>query len=257
MTYHPQHQGHNAATALHMHPSFWTATNPAVLNPDVWKKEYGGSKILPSSFREEPSHALKRAEQIIGPFIGLDILDVGCGGGRNALALAVRNHVHAIDFCPQALSILERKVLLSRPPVLLSYHIWNALKPNEEFRGRFDIMLDAYFSCHIVDETILEIWHSNAHSYLRPGGFLLIFGFTDADGYYAQFEINRSGALVISKDIFTGIDKRLDSAGSIRDLYPDFCVVHSEHVRFDDFVLGKIYNRDILLSILRRTPKIV
>jgi SAM-dependent methyltransferase len=257
MTYDIQDLGYSVGNSLRMNPSSWAVQNPAVLNPDVWKKEYTGSKILPSSYRDEQSHALKRAEQIIGPFIGFDILDVGCGSGRNALALAPRNRVHAIDFCPDALAILERKISLSKPPVHLSYGLWDALIPNAAFRAYFDIMLDAYFSCHIVDETILKVWRSNAYNYARPGGFLLTFGFTVDDGYYSQFEIVRSGEFWISKDKITGIEKRLDSAASIRALFSNFSAVHSEVVTFDDIVLEKTYRREILLSIFRVIPNIV
>jgi SAM-dependent methyltransferase len=257
MTYDVSNHSYHMLNSVQADSRFRGLQNRAVLNPNVWKKEYGSSKILPSSYREEPSHALKRAEQIIGPFSGFDVVDVGCGNGRNALALALQNRVHAIDFCADALAILKRKVALSQSPVEVSTHLWNLLIPNNAFIDRFDIMLDAYFSCHIVNETILNIWHSNAHGYLRPGGLLVMFGFTEGDGYYAQFETTKSGALLVSKDSITGIDKRLDSYESVQDLFPKFSLVHLENIRFHDFVLDSEYDREILLSILRTTPKLI
>jgi SAM-dependent methyltransferase len=231
--------------------------NPAVLYPEVWKKEYTGLKILPSSYRAEPSHALTRAQQILGPFSGYEILDVGYGNGRNALAMASQNRVHAIDFCPEALAMLKRRVFLCQPPINLSYELWNALIPNQAFQERFDIILDAYFSCHIVDEAIFKIWSSNAQAYLRVGGVLLVFGFTIDDSYYAQCDITKSGGFVISKDTTTGIDKRLDSPEFMESYFNDCYTIYSERVRFPDLVLGKPYDRDILLSVLRLKPDVI
>jgi 2-polyprenyl-3-methyl-5-hydroxy-6-metoxy-1,4-benzoquinol methylase len=145
MAYHIRNQVSKASDIMPMLPGCLQVQNSAVLRPEVWKKEYTGSKILPSSYREEQSQALNCARQIAGPFCGYDILDVGCGNGRNAVALASQNRVHAIDFCPEALTMLAQKVSLSQPPAKLSYELLDALMPNEAFRERFDIILDAYF----------------------------------------------------------------------------------------------------------------
>jgi hypothetical protein len=108
-----------------------------------------------------------------------------------------------------------------------------------------------------LDETIFNIWWSNARAYLRHRGILLIFGFTTEDNYYSQFDIIRSGSFLISKDTITGIDKRLDSPEFIKSYFSERYSIQIEKVKFPDFVLGKLYHRDILLSVLRLKPHII
>src|SRR2546426_830104 len=71
----------------------------AAEDPGLWDQEYDKFQVIPSSTRPLPSKALLLFEHCLPLSESADVLDAGCGTGRNAVYLARRGcRVTALDF---------------------------------------------------------------------------------------------------------------------------------------------------------------
>src|SRR5579871_2002743 len=75
-----------------------------------WESEYTGAKGIPTSTRTRPSSAVVRLIDYLkahGKDSHQQVLDIGCGTGRNSIFLAQQGfHVTAVDFAKSALEKL-------------------------------------------------------------------------------------------------------------------------------------------------------
>jgi len=141
---------------------------------------------------------------------------------------------------------------INRDSLTLSYSCHDALEHNSLFSNRFNIVLDSYFSCHLIDSQLMRNWVENAAKYLTPRGLLISFGFSSADEYYQNY-LHRSGeGLIVSDDKRTRIAKRIDTGMSILSFYDQFEPIFIQEHRFSDLTKDGIFRRSILVTVLRR-----
>lgn len=96
-----------------------------------------------------------------------DILDIGCGDGRDALFFASKGfNVTAIDFSEQAVERVRAKNTSVRAIAM-------DIERMDFEPERFDAVY-AHLSLHYFDDPTTARIISDIHSYLRPGGFFFI-----------------------------------------------------------------------------------
>ncbi len=100
-------------------------------------------------------------------------LDVGCGSGTYSIYMAERGYqVTAIDFMPQAISMLQRRIAgggLSIDAIQADVGLWQASHP-------YDLVLDV--GCLHTPGTIeLDAYKNQLLSWLAPGGDFILLHF--------------------------------------------------------------------------------
>jgi SAM-dependent methyltransferase len=117
-------------------------------------------------------------------------LDLGCGTGTNAIAMAQRGwHVTAVDFSARAIQHARRKARRAETSVLWLRRDVTEL---EDLAGPFEFALD--LGCyHSLDPAVRSRYVANLARLLLPGATYMLYAFLDpAEGWPAEDEIRRA-----------------------------------------------------------------
>lgn len=146
----------------------------------------------------ERDFALNPFERAILPFLGGEVLDLGCGLGNLAAAAASKGHrVTAVDASPTAISQLKRRAVEENLPV-------TALETNlrkMEVRGEFDsvvaIGLLMFFPQAEARDALAKI-----KGLARPGGLATVNVLIEGTTFMDMFD--PGGLLLVSGDRVAG-----------------------------------------------------
>lgn len=222
--------------------------------PELWDQEYGTLRVIPSTSRALPSKALLLFSEILD-FRGYNkVLDAGCGNGRNSVYLAKKGcEVHAIDSSERALIGLKQAATAANVADRITIYD-QSLQPSFPFENDlFDLVLDSYVFCHIVDDEMRQTYRSELRRVTRPGGLVFSSVFSVEDEYYHTVGQFAKMSEKVVTDPNNRITKRLYTYDEISTFFrADFEIPYFAQFEFDDVVLDKIYRRSILASILKR-----
>ena len=227
-------------------PSAWS-------DADLWDREYSELCAIPSSYRTSPSHSFRRLEAVLKPFPGASVLDAGSGTGRHALYLARQGcFVHAVDASGAACEVLRDRAGsvddLRRRITVEQAHLEVDAPPD----ARYDIVIDSYVSCHLLNDDARRCYLSGLRRLLRPGGALYTACMGADDEYYAAHATDPAGPFSIATDPLNGVAKLLQPRLLFRDGLSEFSRVEAVTTeRFDDVVAGQTYGREVLAAVVR------
>jgi len=226
---------------------------PQIVPKDSWEQELSQKHAIPSSTRIGPAKALVLFAELLGLRSPTKVLDAGSGNGRNTVYLAQHGcEVTAVDFCDFAINETQRRVtqagLTDKVSIVRHFLDDPAPFPKESF----DFVLDAYVSCHFLNEKIYRDYWTDLARITKNGGRLLSIVFSNEDEYYSKLlKESPDGSLVC--DPANGIWKRLYTETQIKSLFPSVLdLQYFARFEFPDVVLGKTYRRVLLTSVLMK-----
>ncbi len=229
-----------------------TAQQPrsAWADTPLWDREYGQVRSIPSSFRAEPSRAFVR---LLGPlrFDPADrVLDAGCGTGRHSLWLASRGlRVHAVDTSGVACDVVRHRADVMQMTENTLTIECGTLDLSSVPDESYDVIIDSYVSCHILDEDKRNEYLGSLLGRLRSGGRLYVAAMGAADAFYA----GHISTGEIATDPANGVSKLLQRQDAFGQRLNDVATVeHTVVETFEDVVSGIAYRRQVLAAVLRR-----
>lgn len=229
---------------------------------NMWRQSYTNPKHRRMLFPDAPSGAGKQLLEFLDTQTGFDkitvsVLDIGCGNGRNAIALAQAGfgNVVGFDLIPEAITdAQERAKELGLGSLRFLVHDIKQPWPFES--DTFDVAFDVNtFSSLSV--AAREMYVEELARVMKKGGFFFLTTYSVNDGYYNQFVTRDSkqahpGVQIICPD--DAIKRVLYTSEEIRDLFGS---------RFSHFELsthtwyGKMfdeyYKREFIALFFQRT----
>lgn len=220
----------------------------------LWDREYGTLKVIPSSTRALPSKALLLFSEVLNFKNMVNVLDAGCGTGRNSIYLAQKGcKVYAVDYSETALKVLDDAAAQAgvRERISTQNSMLGETFPFEA--GYFDLVLDSYVFCHFIDDAFRLNYRKELHRVTKPGGMVFSSVFSFEDEYYKEILEKNGGKSNIVTDPNNGITKRLYTEQEIKDFFSvDFDILYFIKFEFSDIVLGDTYRRSVLALALRK-----
>ncbi len=213
----------------------------------LWNAEYRQEHVIPSTIRKSPSRTLLTFSELLGIRNMRTALDAGCGNGRNSLYLASLGlKVDAIDFSHAA--VMEANKRIRQHSLRDRIHIREANLENAlPFKAAsFDLCLDLFVFCHLLDDQIKRHYVSELYRVAKPQGRVISALFDTQDEYYSRFARRHAGRTV-AMDPSNGITKELYS----RDIFlqwftPLFRPEYFIHFEYYDTLERKSYRRRVL-----------
>ena len=223
---------------------------PTAAERKQWDQEYARHKAIPSSDRDDPSRALIAAD---GPleYESIDVaVDVGCGNGRNTVYLANKGiDVLALDFSTEAVARTKERLAHSTVSGSVDVLLADATAGFPITDESADLIVDSYFSCHILEEATLDSYFTDVRRILAPDGQFYWSGLGAADEYYQSIADSHPGENIVV-DPLNDIPKKLYNVRNLGVELPfgDDPTVAME-LMFEDEVDADSYQRSIVSAV--------
>lgn len=185
---------------------------------NAWKQSYADRKHRRMLFPQMPSGAGKQLLEFLDTQTGFDktvanVLDVGCGNGRNAIALAQAGfgNVVGFDLIPEAIADAEKRAQeLGLDSLQFLVHDIENPWPFES--DTFDVAFDVntFSSLSVAGR---KVYVEELARVMKKGGFFFLTTYSSNDGYYNQF-VTRD-----SKQVYPGVQIVCPDDGIERILY--------------------------------------
>ena len=222
-------------------------TIPSELDIANWDKEYQSGNTIPSSSRKSPSKIFTCFRDIASFDKGGDVLDAGCGNGRNSIYLAELGwNATSIDTSPIAIDLCKNSALgagvannIDALTRILDSE-WNLPKES------FDLFVDSYVLCHYADAKFVTNYLLEARKVLRPNGLMFSSFFSVEDSYYQEIGKLVDGNANLYCDPNNQLRKKLYTEAELKSLISRYFEIRAfVTLRFVDLCLGKPFERCI------------
>lgn len=212
-----------------------------------WNHEYE-EKGIPSSFRETPSQVLLWALNTLSfDPSNKNILDIGCGAGRNSLYLANAGaHVNGFDLSDVAIARAKEKLQANKLGSNVTFFTGSVIDDQLVAPQSQDMVIDMFVGFHIGKKEHRQKMHHYAAQTLKPGGFFIRGVCAYDDGYYGSLKTVETlkGHAKIVDDGKTGVTVVLyDTDMLFKEASVDFQLTAFYHHMHSNSMYGKIYNR--------------
>lgn len=231
----------------------------------LWDAEYR-SRGLPSSLKDAPSTTVLWGLanlQFLRTNItaGDTVLDLGCGTGRNAIAVAARTgaRVVGIDYAGEAVKVargrLERLSAEDRALLTFVQHDLRDGVPADT--GSVALVVDVFVYFHLLTAAARAAYRAEVRRVLRPDGVLLLCLAPTDDGYYAGCPTDAaategSGGVTVGVDPHVGVGHVLHTLETLRrEVEPTLHLVMGWRKTSVGAMHGATYDRVVLATLWR------
>ena len=177
----------------------------------AWNDEYGRQGI-PSSHRNDPSGVVLWALDNLPHVASRKLetaIDLGCGTGRNSLALSERGFsVTGIDFSDRALTIARGREGAER----VTFIQGDLGAPLPAASRSQDLAIDVFVYFHQLGDAGRKGYRKEIRRVMSPDAVLLVSLATKEDGYYA------SCPRLAPEDFDSSIDLRWDPEAGVGNI---------------------------------------
>jgi SAM-dependent methyltransferase len=223
---------------------------------DAWDREYRNPKLVtkndgPNADTLRFIKFLKKNQKYL--IENRNILDLGCGTGRNSNYLAQNdNKVIGIEISKTALKIAEERA--KNLGVSVDYRLGNIGDKYDILSNSIDIILDVT-SSNSLDEKGRDIYLSECNRVLKSGGYMFVRALCkDGNKNVKNLLKNSPGKehdTYIIKEI--GLTERVFSRQDFIDIYGKyFKLLNLEKKTSYTTFNGRIYKRDYFLAYLQK-----
>jgi SAM-dependent methyltransferase len=222
----------------------------------AWEKEYQNPQLV--SKGEKPQKDVLRLFKYLKKeqgveFDGLQVLDLGCGTGRNSNYLAGRRAVvSGLEISETAISLAKRRAAEEGVQVDYRKQDIGAAYPYED--NQFDLVIDITAS-NSLDEQGRAVYLKEVARTLAPGGFFLVRALCKDGDKNAKQLIKQSPGkehdTYMNKDM--NLIERVFTEKDFRELYGEFFEIlsmnkRSGYARFKN----QRYKRNYWLVIMKK-----
>ena len=186
---------------------------------------------------------------------GYKALDIGCGNGRHAAYLANQGAtVDAIDISGAAIQLSENLIKSRNLDKSVRLHHRSCLDFFPSIAGGYDLILDSYMSCHLLEHDERKDFFLKVRNALAPGGLYINFGISLNDTYYSKFNTTNKQDGVVIIDSNSRIPKLITSKNYLsQEISGLLNVFRTEEVFMKDN-MGKIeYAKAAVVVVARDT----
>ena len=221
----------------------------------AWEREYRHPQLvsLEPGMQADVKRFLVFLKKEKGRAItGWDVLDLGCGTGRNANALAeAGNRVTGIDIAPTAIRLAQTRARAAE--LTVDYRVGDISASFPFADVSFDLVLDVT-SSNALSNTERTVFLKELWRVLRPGGFVFVRALCKEGDKHAKTLVRerpgpepdtyRLPGLDLTERVFTEADFRKNYAAfTIRSLQKK-----ANYARFG----GRSYKRQYWLACLQK-----
>lgn len=132
------------------------------------------------------------------------LLDLGCGRGRNGIALAKLGfEVYGVDISANALKDYKEKINAEHLGKRIKLFNGSMIKRLPFEDDVFSVVVDLTAFFHIADRKGRQSYISEVSRVLKPGGLMLQYQISPKDEYYSSLKTNADG-IFIDRNGITG-----------------------------------------------------
>lgn len=221
----------------------------------VWEREYRHPQLVTTEpgMQADVKRFLAYLKKEQGVLLEqLDVLDVGCGTGRNGNAVAAMgNRVMGFDIAPTAIRLAKERARAEQ--VSATYAVGDMGAPMPYADASFDVALDVMSSNSLLAKE-REVLVTELLRVLKPGGYLFVRGFCKEGDKHAKNLLKQSPGPETDMYRMPGLDlvERVFTEADFRKTYAGFTCLRllkkANYARFQ----GRSYKRQYWLAYLQK-----
>ncbi|HSW97844.1 MAG TPA: class I SAM-dependent methyltransferase [Candidatus Saccharimonadales bacterium] len=192
-----------------------------------WEEEHAREiPILPSVGSDKPSKFLFSIIDLAtknGIMFGPNVLDIGCGGGRNSLELRKRGFI-VIGFDISENAISKAKKRAEEQNLSITFYTGAMDKQWALPDHSIDLIVDDTGSGSIGTLSGIASCRDQMNSTLKPNGYIAMVSLASTDQYLLRQPHGEGGTIITEQ----GWTDKLFSMQEIQEFYAPFQVIHQE-----------------------------
>jgi len=223
----------------------------------IWDNEYEKARSLPSTWLAKPSRCFSQLDDLLRWPGEFSVLDIGSGNGRHSLHFArMGGCVHALDVSGRAIEIATDLLSAHNISSRVRLHHGSAVDGLPSNGKGFDLILDSYMSCHLLDPIERANLLLSIHGALAPGGLFISLGVSLGDSFYAPHAGRTTNGCAHVCDPITGIDKLLTTEKFVVEEFAGlFDVERVGRLEMTDPMSGVEFRKEAIYVAARATNR--